>query len=442
MWISAPTPVTTSTMTAESGSTRSRIGTVIGPAAIHRYRSISTCRAPAGRDESEASTARPTANAATTVPHATVATPRRPHRPPATPFATQPRSGSSGIQTAYVMAYPRRRSTSSTSTVSLARKMFTMIARPITTSAAATTSTKNTSTCPSTPPRSRANVTKVRLTALSINSTDMNTISADRRTSTPTVPSANSTALRLRYSGAGTLSPPSPRRRRPRDGSLRVLRADARGRAGRRDRDRLRPLAQRHRADHPDHEHDGRGLERQRVRAEQRAPDLLHRPVVRPHAAGLRPHRQGGRQQRRGEHGTEGGRGPRGHGRARARRVPGCAQQHDDEDEEDDDGPGVDDDLEHGDELGIQKQVVHGQAQEREQQAERAVHGLARRDDAHAPGDAEHRGDRKQDRLHAFRAPLVSVLRALSRYGGATLPDVDPARTRRGISPAAGPSCR
>jgi hypothetical protein len=74
------------------------------------------------------------------------------------------------------------------------RKIDMMIARPTTTSAAATTMTKKAMTWPSRAPLMRAKVTRLRLTALSISSMHMNTTIALRRTSTPTAPMENSSA--------------------------------------------------------------------------------------------------------------------------------------------------------------------------------------------------------------------------------------------------------
>ena len=69
--------------------------------------------------------------------------------------------------------------------------MAIKMARPTTTSAAATTMTKNAMTCPSRLACRRANATKARLHAFSINSMHMNTTMALRRTSTPTPPITN-----------------------------------------------------------------------------------------------------------------------------------------------------------------------------------------------------------------------------------------------------------
>src|SRR5579862_3513641 len=82
--------------------------------------------------------------------------------------------------------------------------------RPTTTSAAATVITKNTTAWPPMSSSMRANVTKVRLTALSISSTHMNMTSTLRRMSRPTAPMVNSTAATVRYQAPGTLISPRP----------------------------------------------------------------------------------------------------------------------------------------------------------------------------------------------------------------------------------------
>ena len=68
-----------------------------------------------------------------------------------------------------------------------------MMARPTTTSAAATTMTKSAMTWPSSAPWILANVTSERFVALSISSTPMKTMIALRRSSTVAVPMENST---------------------------------------------------------------------------------------------------------------------------------------------------------------------------------------------------------------------------------------------------------
>ena len=77
-----------------------------------------------------------------------------------------------------------------------ARKIAMMMARPTTTSAAATTMTNSAMTCPSRAPWMRENVTRARFVALSISSTPMNTMIALRRTSTAAAPIAKSIAAR------------------------------------------------------------------------------------------------------------------------------------------------------------------------------------------------------------------------------------------------------
>ena len=67
-----------------------------------------------------------------------------------------------------------------------------MMASPTTTSAAATTMTKNAMICPSRLPLMRLNVTSARFAAFSISSTHMNRTIALRRMSTPTAPMVNS----------------------------------------------------------------------------------------------------------------------------------------------------------------------------------------------------------------------------------------------------------
>ena len=73
-----------------------------------------------------------------------------------------------------------------------------MIARPTTTSAAATTMTKNAMIWPLRSPLMRENVTSARLAAFSISSTHMKTTIALRRSSTPSDPMVNRIADRYR----------------------------------------------------------------------------------------------------------------------------------------------------------------------------------------------------------------------------------------------------
>src|ERR1039457_3588069 len=79
-----------------------------------------------------------------------------------------------------------------------------IIARPTAASAAATTITKKLKMCPFTCFNWYEKVMKLRFTALSINSMDINTVITLRRSTKPEIPSANSTALRIRYQEIGT----------------------------------------------------------------------------------------------------------------------------------------------------------------------------------------------------------------------------------------------
>src|SRR5579859_390660 len=85
--------------------------------------------------------------------------------------------------------------------------MAIKMARPTTTSAAATTITKKATTCPSRFPCSRANETNARLHAFSMSSTDMKIRIALRLISTPTAPMTNRMTARNTYA-AGLMRPP------------------------------------------------------------------------------------------------------------------------------------------------------------------------------------------------------------------------------------------
>ena len=87
---------------------------------------------------------------------------------------------------------------SSTEAERRVRKMATMIASPTTTSAAATTITKNASTWPVRSPWIRANVTSMRFVALSMSSTPMNTMIAFLRSRTVVAPIEKRIAERTR----------------------------------------------------------------------------------------------------------------------------------------------------------------------------------------------------------------------------------------------------
>ena len=71
-----------------------------------------------------------------------------------------------------------------------------MIARPTTTSQAATTIVKKDATCPERFPCTLENVTKARFAAFNINSININTTMAFLRTTTPIAPIVNSSAER------------------------------------------------------------------------------------------------------------------------------------------------------------------------------------------------------------------------------------------------------
>src|SRR5690554_7971495 len=86
-----------------------------------------------------------------------------------------------------------------------------MIARPITTSAAATTRTKKVASWPSRDARARPADTRVRLTALSISSTHMNITRALRRTRMPIAPIAKRAAASSMYQSV--IGPPRAVRR-------------------------------------------------------------------------------------------------------------------------------------------------------------------------------------------------------------------------------------
>src|SRR5690242_17829015 len=125
-----------------------------------------------------------------------------------------------------------------------------MIARPTTTSAAATTSTRKTNIQPSTEFRKCANAMNERLTALSISSMDMNITSGLRRTSTPIAPMVKSSALTMRYAVTGMVRSP-----------YLLLAHEA--------------AAHHHRAQHRDHQQHARDLEGKREAMEERLTERL-----------------------------------------------------------------------------------------------------------------------------------------------------------------------
>src|SRR5438067_443437 len=90
------------------------------------------------------------------------------------------------------------RFTSSTFNVSRVRKIEMMIASPTAASAAATTITKNTNTCPLSRCQCAANATKDRFTPFSINSIEMKIVMMLRLIRNPATPHEKSMALRIR----------------------------------------------------------------------------------------------------------------------------------------------------------------------------------------------------------------------------------------------------
>src|SRR5260370_41714317 len=81
--------------------------------------------------------------------------------------------------------------------------METIIARPTTTSAAATVSTRKTNICPSAESRKLEMATNDKLTAFNINSIDMKIMSGLRLMSTPRTPTVKIRALTIRYADNG-----------------------------------------------------------------------------------------------------------------------------------------------------------------------------------------------------------------------------------------------
>src|SRR5579872_3908969 len=97
------------------------------------------------------------------------------------------------------------RLTRSTFSVSRVRKTAMMMARPTAASAAATTITKNTNTCPLSWCQWLAKATKLRFTPLSINSMAMKMVMMFRFSRNAETPRQNRIALRTRYQERGTI---------------------------------------------------------------------------------------------------------------------------------------------------------------------------------------------------------------------------------------------
>src|ERR1022692_4913967 len=104
-----------------------------------------------------------------------------------------------------------------------------MMAKPTAASAAATTITKNTKMCAFKSPSMYPKATKLRFTALSINSMDMNTVTMLRFSRNPATPSTNRTALNIRYQLTGIIRPPLAQHHRAHDGHQDQHRGDFEG---------------------------------------------------------------------------------------------------------------------------------------------------------------------------------------------------------------------
>src|SRR5690606_39342685 len=102
--------------------------------------------------------------------------------------------------------HPYVSESSSTEAVDRSLKSETMMARPTTTSAAATTMMKNTATWPLMSLSARPAATRVRFTALSISSMHMNMTSALRRMRRPSAPTRNRAAASAIYQPGATIS--------------------------------------------------------------------------------------------------------------------------------------------------------------------------------------------------------------------------------------------
>src|SRR5689334_23773127 len=91
-----PTPVTTSTITADNGSSRNDTSARNSPTRIHVYAVSTSTRADSGRDASVSTARSANTNAAPTAPHASHAVPRRPSRSPSSRFSATAASGRAG----------------------------------------------------------------------------------------------------------------------------------------------------------------------------------------------------------------------------------------------------------------------------------------------------------------------------------------------------------
>src|SRR5258708_4225148 len=248
----------------------------------------------------------------------------------------------------------------STSRVSRFRWMAITMASPTAASAAATTITKKTRTCPSKVPKAWLKATNARFTAFSMSSMHMKTVMTLRRRKTPRAPIANSPRLRR----TAWFKKGGP------EGISGIL------------------LGQGHRPHQPGQDQDRGGLED--VEEAGGEEDLSH-------LAGGGVELGGGRPvpvQEDGAHLEDQERG-QGEGGARERApaplLLGLAldvQQHQHEQEKNHDGPGVDHHLQHGDEGGAQQAVDRGETAESGDEGKGAVEGvpLAHHDQGGAQG--------------------------------------------------------
>src|SRR5512146_3321756 len=242
------------------------------------------------------------------------------------------------------------------------------IASPTAASAAATVITMKANTEPVGSPKYDPTAMKATLTALSMISTLMMMMSAFLRATTPTTPIPNRMPESSRYADGSIIRfSPSDLLLRQRDGP-----------------------------DHrPQQQHRG-DLEREQVSGEQRPSHRLDRTRVR-----RRPprHRVPPRQDRALEDQQPRRRDPEElqrrqplHGKPVLRHV----DEHDDEDEQDHDRPGVDDDLDRRQEMGLPQDEERRHGEQRQDQAERRGHRVPPRHHQDRAGDRDRAEDDEQ----------------------------------------------
>src|SRR5512137_779721 len=192
MWISEPMPVTISVITADSRSKYSAISNRGSPVAISW------------------------ANVAQAITKETIGRPQPmtdtaflPSVLPASPLIRKPTSGRRTIRVSACIGQPFRSVYTSGSSVCLRFTSISTIGMAIAISAVATTKIRNTSTAPMVVPDWCANVTRLRLTPLSMSSMHISITSTLRRTITPTMPIANIATASDRRSCALSTIPPA-----------------------------------------------------------------------------------------------------------------------------------------------------------------------------------------------------------------------------------------